>query len=158
MRNASTTEKEVKMSVRDRFSRCKSRCPPGKTVFARTSAPASPPQASMFASASHQIVPASPPLASTRRAPHLIYGTGIRKLQKPTPINEYKLLIYGKPRHSKDKGKDEGNGECKSKDWSGRLLGISFIQKMHVFHLEQISSERARNKHRDHDHCNRFAV
>ena len=30
----------------------------------------------------------------------LIYGTGIKKLRKPTPINEYKLLIYGKPRLS----------------------------------------------------------
>jgi hypothetical protein len=28
----------------------------------------------------------------------LIYGTGIKKLWKPTPIDEYKLLIYGKPR------------------------------------------------------------
>ena len=30
--------------------------------------------------------------------PSLIYGTGIKKLRKPTPIDEYKLLIYGKPR------------------------------------------------------------
>ena len=32
-----------------------------------------------------------------RTAPFLIYGTGIRKPRKPTPISEYKLLIYGKP-------------------------------------------------------------
>lgn len=32
-----------------------------------------------------------------RIASVLIYGTGIRKLRKPTPISEYKVLIYGKP-------------------------------------------------------------
>ncbi len=33
----------------------------------------------------------------TRHCTFLIYGTGIKKLRKPTPISEYKLLIYGKP-------------------------------------------------------------
>ncbi len=37
---------------------------------------------------------------ATRHCLSLIYGTGIKKLWKPTPINEYKLLIYGKPRLS----------------------------------------------------------
>ena len=88
---------------------------PVKMVIARTSAPDSPPLPPTFAAASHQNAAASPPLADTRRpalavrpsritshqsqvTPHLIYGTGIKKLRKPTPINEYKLLIYGRPR------------------------------------------------------------
>ena len=93
-----------------------------KTVFAWTSVTGGPPQAPTSPSVSQQNAPARPPLANTRlpRAqskgrtpttarrsqvtshgtrvtPHLIYGTGIKKLRKPTPINEYKLLIYGKP-------------------------------------------------------------
>ena len=108
----------------------------GNLVFARTSAPDGPPQAPMFAAASHQNAPASLPLTGTGRpavpyrispntshrfpvqpmnrdpggrslpgvgariAAFLIYGTGIKKLWKPTPIDEYKLLIYGKPRLS----------------------------------------------------------
>jgi hypothetical protein len=92
-------------------------------VFARTSAPDSPPQDPTLSSVSRPNAPASPPLADTRlpRAqskgctpaaprrsqvtshrtpvtPRLIYGTGIKKLWKPTPIDEYKVLIYGKPR------------------------------------------------------------
>ena len=87
----------------------------GKTVFARTSAPDGPPQAPIFAAARHQNVPASPPLANTRLpraqpkgrtavavrcpriAPFLIYGTAIKNTRIPFSINEYKLLIYGKP-------------------------------------------------------------
>ena len=89
----------------------------GKPVFARTSARCLLPQAPLFAAASRQNAAASPPLANRRRSPvegfaevfashsalatrpcsFLIYGTGIKKLRKPTPIDEYKLLIYGKP-------------------------------------------------------------
>jgi hypothetical protein len=87
----------------------------GKTVFARTSAPDGPPQAPIFAAARHQNVPASPPLANARlpraqpkgrtavavRRPRitsfLIYGTAIKNPRIPFSINEYKLLIYGKP-------------------------------------------------------------
>ncbi len=43
---------------------------------------------------------ASHPSLVTSHFCSLIYGTGIKKLRKPTPINEYKLLIYGKPRLS----------------------------------------------------------
>ena len=92
---------------------------PVKMVFARTSAPAALRLPPTFAAASQQNAAASPPLADTRLTsfssspftaitshqsqvtPHLIYGTGIKKLRKPTPINEYKLLIYGKPRCSR---------------------------------------------------------
>ena len=97
----------------------------GKPVIPRTSARCLPPQAPLFAAASRQNAAASPPLANRRRSPvegfaevfashslvlsgaegplatrhctFLIYGTGIKKLRKPTPIDEYKLLIYGKP-------------------------------------------------------------
>ena len=86
-----------------------------QNVISRTSAPAALRLPPTFAAASQQNATASPPLANTRRqalavrrsritnhesqvTPHLIYGTGIKKLRKPTPINEYKLLIYGKPR------------------------------------------------------------
>ena len=87
-------------------------------VFVRTSAPASPPRAPTFAAASRQNGPASPPLADTRCTPpadrrspiaaSLIYGTGIKKLWKPTPINEYKLLIYGKPRPQRSRSSAAG--------------------------------------------------
>ena len=89
----------------------------GNPVFSRTSSRCLPPQAPTFAAVKRQFVPVAPPLADLRRWPlegfaevfashsplatrhctFLIYGTGIKKLRKPTPIDEYKLLIYGKP-------------------------------------------------------------
>jgi hypothetical protein len=99
---------------------------PVKTVFARTSAPDVPPLPPTFAAASQPNAAVRPPLAHRRQSARppeqakshgafaldftghstlgtrhfalLIYGTGIKKLWKPTPIDEYKLLIYGKPR------------------------------------------------------------
>ena len=88
-----------------------------QNVISRTSSPAPLRVPPTFVAASHQNAPAVPPLAHRRRTAvavrpsrirshktritsSLIYGTGIKKLRKPTPINEYKLLIYGKPRPS----------------------------------------------------------
>jgi hypothetical protein len=99
---------------------------PVKTVIARTSAPDSPPQAPALATASHQNATVRPPSADTRLplstakgrtalpvrssrftshqsqvTPLLIYGTAIKNPRIPFVINEYKLLIYGKPRCSR---------------------------------------------------------
>jgi hypothetical protein len=72
-----------------------------RAVLARTSARCLPPQAPTFAAASRQNAAARPPLAHRRRRPRitrsLIYGTGIKIRRIPFVINEYKLLIYGKP-------------------------------------------------------------
>ena len=76
-----------------------------QNVISRTSPPAALRLAPTFAAASHQNAAVALRSSDTHDAPAtdhalLIYGTGIKKLRKPTPINEYKLLIYGKPRHS----------------------------------------------------------
>ncbi len=87
-----------------------------QNVISRTSAPATLRLTPTFAAASHQNATAAlrsndtrlPSLPRRRKGAQakgraatdhgpLIYGTGIKKLRKPTPINEYKLLIYGKP-------------------------------------------------------------
>jgi hypothetical protein len=72
-----------------------------QNVIPRTSAPVGPPQGPTFAAASPQNAAVALRSNDTRDTPTdhapLIYGTGIKKLWKPTPIDEYKLLIYGKP-------------------------------------------------------------
>ena len=74
-----------------------------QSVISRTSPPAALRLTPTFATASQQNATVALRSNDTREASPtgcalLIYGTAIKKLRKPTPINEYKLLIYGKPR------------------------------------------------------------
>ena len=76
-----------------------------QSVISRTSPPAALRLTPTFATASQQNATVALRSNDTREASPtgcalLIYGTAIKKLRKPTPINEYKLLIYGKPRPS----------------------------------------------------------